>query len=297
MQYEHLDQKVTQTYGNTELELEILTVQEEQEISTICESYQERLSYETGALAKFVWMQTPETLDANRLFIVIHHLAIDGVSWRILIEDIQTLITQFENQQELALPNKQTSYRQWQQKLIMYATEANVLAEAEYWKGIVANTVTLPQDKAYYGETTYRDTHGVTTMLGKELTQRLLQEAHQAYSTEINDVLLSALTMTLTEWMQQNEIVIALEGHGREDLFDDVDISRTLGWFTNLYPVQLKKHHGEEELQHIIANTKEMLRAIPNKGIGYGVLRYLTNDEVLKSNVKCRFSSVLFSII
>ncbi|WP_459209686.1 non-ribosomal peptide synthase/polyketide synthase [Aquimarina rhabdastrellae] len=297
LQYEHLDQKVTQTYGNTELELEVLTVQEEHEIATICESYQEKLSYETGSLAKFVWMQTPDTSDANRLFIVIHHLAIDGVSWRILIEDIQTLITQFENQQELALPNKQTSYRQWQQKLTMYATEANVLAEVEYWKGIVANTVTLPQDIAYHGVTTYRDTLGVSTTLNTALTQRLLQEVHQAYSTEINDILLSALTMTLTEWMQQNEVVIALEGHGREDLFDDVDISRTLGWFTNLYPVQLKKHEGEDELKHIIANTKEMLRAIPNKGIGYGVLRYLTNDEVLKATLNADFERIVFNYL
>ncbi|MDY8121009.1 condensation domain-containing protein, partial [Paenibacillus polymyxa] len=109
-------------------------------------------------------------------------------------------------------------------------------------------------------------------------TEQLLKQTHQAYRTEINDLLLTALGMTVQEWTGMEAIRINLEGHGREQILEDVDISRTVGWFTSQFPVVLPMTPGNT-LGRRIKQVKEELRQIPNKGMGYGLLRYLGNQE------------------
>ena len=102
-----------------------------------------------------------------------------------------------------------------------------------------------------------------------------------AYNTQINDVLFSALVQSLTEWTKEGSVLVDLEGHGREELFEDVDLSRTVGWFTSLFPVRLELG-GEHQLAEVLKSVKEQLRRIPNRGIGYGVLRYLSQDRATR---------------
>ena len=114
--------------------------------------------------------------------------------------------------------------------------------------------------------------------LSADETAALLTEVPQAYNTEINDVLLSALALALTSWTGEPMARIHLEGHGREELFEGVDLSRTVGWFTTLFPVTLDVG-GARGPGEVLKSVKEQLRHIPQRGIGYGMLRYLRGEE------------------
>jgi len=110
-------------------------------------------------------------------------------------------------------------------------------------------------------------------------TRRLLQEVPKIYHTEINDMLLGALSSTLCRWTGSDEVVVGLEGHGREAISADIDSSGTVGWFTSFYPVLLKAGENEES---VIKGAKETLRNIPDKGLGYGVLKYINKEAGLQ---------------
>ncbi|MFY0632109.1 MAG: hypothetical protein JXR05_17245, partial [Flavobacteriaceae bacterium] len=250
-------------------------------ITEICKEYQKSLDLNKGAIARFVRIVT-ESEDLDRLFIVVHHLAVDGVSWRILMDDLTSYLETLLSKGQVELVSKGTSYRQWQARLSEYAGSARLLSEVSYWKHILSNQRALKYDHQYTGETLYKDTGHCSISFSKELTDSLLYDSHGAYGTEINDLLLSALSVSLCSWQEVSEFVIALEGHGREELFEDVDISRTVGWFTSMYPVLLQ--YDKSDLTGTIISVKESLRSIPDKGIGYGVLRYLADQELLEDN-------------
>ncbi|PIK32704.1 non-ribosomal peptide synthetase, partial [Bacillus siamensis] len=128
----------------------------------------------------------------------------------------------------------------------------------------------------------YEDSDTFRTILDKEATQKLLRETNHAYHTDINDLLVTSLLMAARRETGENRIRLNLEGHGREPIVDEVDISRTVGWFTTKYPVLIDL--GEEtSLSMTIKMVKETIRKIPNKGIGYGILKYLNEDPELKA--------------
>ncbi len=211
---------------------------------------------------------------ADRLLLIVHHLAIDGVSWRILLEDLQSAYAQALGQQVLSLPPKSTSFRTWAGRLMEYATSEAVHRELDYWSGLQdASPSQLPLDFPQ-GENVESATEIVRVALTPEETQALLRDVPRAYHTEINDVLLTALAQCLCAWTGAASTLINLEGHGREELFPDLDLSRTLGWFTSLYPVRLDLGRGRQPGEALKA-VKEQLRAVPRRGIGYGILRYL----------------------
>ena len=120
----------------------------------------------------------------------------------------------------------------------------------------------------------------VTGRLSQEETKALLQEVPSAYNTQINDVLLTALVVSLGDWIGTETVLIDLEGHGREELFADVDLSRTVGWFTSMFPVKLQL--SSEDIGEALKSIKEQLRQIPERGIGYGILRYLSPDKNIR---------------
>ncbi len=185
-----------------------------------------------------------------RLHFAFHHLIMDSVSWRIIIEDLRCL---YEGG---ALAPKSSSYRQWSEAVQHYAE--NHEAEKKYWNNILFRHC----EKLSSGPGASRHfTLNITQ------TENLLSGIHHVYQTQINDVLLSALSLALFQLTGECDHSILLEGHGREEINDTLDITRTVGWFTTMYPVQLmSKSNALETLK----NTKEMLRKIPNKGIGYG---------------------------
>ena len=300
LQYELKGDTHTGMYNASIPEVEMVTLEEEatsisEEITNICTSYQSSLSIEEGVVSKFVYIKTPSEETSNRLFITVHHLAIDGVSWRIILKDFSSYLSLLLEGKELPVEEKTTSYRQWQQSLQEYASSERLVSEKSYWKSVASKATVIPQDTPYDGITTHAENKHYTVSLSKEQTQLLLQESHQAYGTEINDLLLAALTTSLSSWSGHNEIVIGLEGHGREELFNDVDITETVGWFTSLYPVALKNF--ENDLEATIVETKENLRAIPTKGIGYGVLRYLSTDENIREELSIDTEQIIFNYL
>ncbi|MDZ7375436.1 MAG: amino acid adenylation domain-containing protein, partial [candidate division KSB1 bacterium] len=215
------------------------------------------------------------------MLIVIHHLAIDGVSWRILFEDFQRLCQQILAQQRPALPNKTTSFRYWANRLVEWAQSDQLRSEASFWlKTIKGPFIRLPKDKPD-GLNTEAIAQKIVVNLSEQDTQDLLQQVTKAYHTQIDEVLVTALARSLARQMGGHRVLIGLEGHGREDLFQDVDLSRTIGWFTTQYPVLIDLTDAKE-IDIAIKQVKEQLRQIPNHGLGFGLLRYLLTDPELK---------------
>ena len=212
-----------------------------------------------------------------RLFLCIHHLAVDAVSWRILLEDLETAYDQLSRGEEIALGSKTTSFRQWSERLAAYASSDDALAEAGYWAETADASLELPVDFDR-GPNDVVSADEVTVSLTAAETEGLLHDVPAAYRTQVNDVLLAALARTVSAWAGSTRVVVDLEGHGREDVFDDVDLTRTVGWFTSLFPLALEVESTEPS--RLLKSTKERLRAVPRRGLGYGVLRYLAADDV-----------------
>lgn len=227
------------------------------------------------------------TLGKNQpayLLAAAHHLVIDGVSWRILLEDLQLVYQQLLQGQPVRLPPKTTSFRHWAQRLAEFAQSEELRQELDWWTAVTLSTP-LPRDyDAPLAENKEGTAQSVTVSLTAAETEALLRQAPEAYRTEINDLLLTALTQTFARWTGQPGLRLNLEGHGREDLFPDVDLSRTVGWFTALYPVELHLTGSEQPGEAIMA-VKEQLRRIPKRGIGYGLLRYLCEDTAVREKL------------
>ncbi|WP_456238686.1 amino acid adenylation domain-containing protein [Paenibacillus silvestris] len=223
------------------------------------------------------------TSTGDHLLIAAHHLVIDGVSWRILMDDFVRGYSQLMEGREIVLEDKTTSFRDWSEQLQLYSRSRKLLKEAAYWERLEqVSYVPIFFDQVSQSKEIRVHSVGLT----KEETEQF-SLAHRAYHTEINDLLLAALGLTLTSWLNVPHAVIDMEGHGREEIMTGVDITRTIGWFTSIYPVILRRGSKEQLSEHIIA-TKEMIRKIPNKGFGYGPLRYLTPNE-LKPNLTFPF--------
>ncbi|MFV3406932.1 amino acid adenylation domain-containing protein [Pseudomonas sp. NY15463] len=213
----------------------------------------------------------------QRLLLVIHHLVVDGVSWRILFEDLQQAYQQLARGAEVRLPSKTSSVRQWGERLLVEAGNPARVSELAFWQAQLAGAHDQLPCRNPAGSRQNRVLRHVGSQLEQAATRQLLQQAPAAYRTQVNDLLLTALARALQAWSGHPGALVQLEGHGREALFDDIDLTRTVGWFTCKYPVHLRAHGG---LGDCIKAIKEQLRAIPDKGVGFGILRYLGERSV-----------------
>jgi len=241
---------------------------------------QQSLNLSDGPLTRMVLFQRGASL---RLFWCIHHLAVDGVSWRTLLEDLHTAYNQYNRAETLKLPPKTSSYKAWAEHLQHYLHSEQLAAELPYWQSL--SEVPLPIDIP--GGTNSREyQQDITIALSADDTAALLREAPAAYNTRINDLLLAALALALTEWSGQSRALIEIEGHGRVGLFDDIDLSRSVGWFTTMHPVALSlPDDGRRDPGAVIKAVKEQLRLTPNEGIGYGLLRELAGCELPRADI------------
>jgi non-ribosomal peptide synthase protein (TIGR01720 family) len=247
---------------------------------------QASLNLEVGPLMRVVLFELGSN-QSQRLLWVIHHLAVDGVSWRILLEDLQTTYQQLCRGQAMMLPPKTTSFQDWASALSQYAQSAALEQELDYWLASSQSLVVpLPVDYAagQDANTVASATH-VSVSLSPTQTQALLQEVPKAYHTQINDVLLTALVQAFAQWTGTRCLLVDLEGHGREDILEAVDVSRTVGWFTTVFPVRLELKPTANPGSALKA-VKEQLRRIPNHGIGYGLLRYLRGNTTLEEQLQ-----------
>ncbi|MEH2030403.1 MAG: amino acid adenylation domain-containing protein [Nostoc sp.] len=249
--------------------------EQELAIETAATKLQASLNLSTGPLIRVALFDLGQ--QPSSLLIVIHHLAVDGVSWRILLEDLETVYQQLSQGKKAQLPAKTTSFKYWSQCLQEYAQSAILQQEWDYWLSPSwQEIVPLPVDFSD-GNNTVEQVQNISIFLTVEQTQVLLKEVPKAYNTQINDILLTALVQAFSQWTGNNSLLLALEGHGREEIFDDVDFSRTLGWLTSIFPVLLDLGKTSDPVEALKV-VKEQLRGIPNKGMGYGVLRYLSHD-------------------
>ena len=211
-----------------------------------------------------------------RLLLVCHHLVVDGVSWRILLADLQQAYAALAAGEPVQLPAKSSSFQQWSQALREYARRSEVETEGNYWlRRERAQVRSLPRDYAG-GENLVSSNAVVVESLSREETEALLQEVPGVYHTQINEVLLSGLALALGAWTGSRTVLVDVEGHGRVPVSERVDVSRTVGWFTTIYPVLLEVAGKRDEAGEVVKQIKEQVREIPGQGLGYGVLRYLS---------------------
>jgi glycopeptidolipid biosynthesis protein len=240
-----------------------------------------RLNPGAGAMLSAVWVGA-----TGQLALIIHHLAVDGVSWRVLLEDLNIAWAQHRSGQPVALSADGTSFARWASLLAEYAHHPQVVEQAEVWRQVAATPAVLPAVEP--GVDTYANAGLLSVSLDVETTRMLLGEVPAAFHAGVHEVLLIAFGLAVAEFLGTGAapVGIDVEGHGRqEELGADVDLSRTVGWFTTKYPVALavgglswaQVVAGEAALGALIKDGKEQLRALPD-GLTYGVLRYLNPD-------------------
>lgn len=245
-------------------------------VESAVEAIQRELDLSNGPVLQVVLFDL-ET-GGQRLLIVVHHLAIDGVSWRILLEDFERVYRQLQAGDRITLPPKTTSFQRWAERLDQLAQSPEVLKELKYWKTLCGSlrtsAISALTEDSQRRDNTEGSSRTFTVSLSADDTNALLQHVPRIYHTHIDDALLTALARAFPA----EALLVELEKHGREELFEDVDLSRTVGWFTSAFPVLLK---SQGTLGDALKATKEQLRRIPHGGIGYGLLRYLCRDEAV----------------
>ncbi|HVH11938.1 MAG TPA: condensation domain-containing protein, partial [Longimicrobium sp.] len=237
------------------------------------------LDLEQGPLGRAVLFERGQ--GRRQLLLVVHHLAVDTVSWGILREDLERACAQAAAGRPVQPEAGTASFGDWARALLAYASTDALRAEAPFWLTQGAEGVApLPRDGE--GEATVAGSRTVAVHLDSAETRALLQEVPAAYRTQINDVLLCALAESVCGWTGGERIRLSLEGHGREgEVAPGLDLTRTVGWFTNVFPVVLDLA-GTSGPGDQLKRVKEQLRALPRRGIGYGVLRYLGEDAEVR---------------
>ncbi|MCA2683033.1 MAG: amino acid adenylation domain-containing protein [Microcystis sp. M038S2] len=254
------------------------------QMAEISEVQQRVLNLEEGPLMAVVFFALGES---GKMLIVIHHLAVDGISWRIILEDFVTIYQQLETQKPRQLPPKTSSFKTWAEELQNYAKTPEFHAQFKYWLNRDFSSVSpLPVDAQGDAQSNIvAHAKTVCFTLTEEQTRLLLQEVPQAYNTQINDILLTALVQAFSHWTGSYKLLLDMEGHGRENVIESVNLSRTVGWFTSIFSVFLTlenlDHPGE-----CLKSIKEQLRQITNRGFDYGIGYYLNSDLTIQSQLK-----------
>ncbi|MGH3889309.1 MAG: amino acid adenylation domain-containing protein, partial [Pseudonocardiaceae bacterium] len=215
-----------------------------------------------------------------RLFLTVHHLAVDSVSWRVLLDDLDTAYQQAAAGAEVTLQPPGTAATTWAHRLVDHVQSGALDDDLAYWTQVCRDAghqsrgPELPVDHPS-GAPTAGSVRRITVRLDRAQTDALLHQVPGVYRTQINDVLLSALGRVLADWTGRERVLVAVEGHGREEILDGVDLSRTVGWFTTQFPVALTVPAGPD-WRAVLTSVKEQLRAVPHRGLSYGALRELS---------------------
>ncbi|MDO7888076.1 non-ribosomal peptide synthetase [Hymenobacter cheonanensis] len=249
----------------------------EQAFARQATALQQSMSLERGELLKAAIFRQP-TEDV--LLLAIHHLVVDGVSWRILFEDFGVLYAQYEAGSPLELPATSTALLRtaaWQQA---YAHSAELAAELPYWQQVVSGPqATLPVS-CPQGANHVSDSAAISFKIAAQQTAVLQTTAAQAPQLDVNALLLAALGLACHRHFGMPNVPVHLEGHGREEVGGAPDLSRVIGWFTSVFPVVLPEPGTQPALAYV-QQVQRVLQAVPHKGLGYGMLKYVAQDAVL----------------
>jgi amino acid adenylation domain-containing protein/natural product biosynthesis luciferase-like monooxygenase protein/non-ribosomal peptide synthase protein (TIGR01720 family) len=248
------------------------------EIERIGERMQASLSLSDGPLFRAVMFEAGAGF--RRLLLIAHHLIIDGISWRVLLSDLEQGYRQLrQGQGEVTLAKKRSSLQEWGSFLEQHARSESVQSELGYWQEQLA-VPPLPIAATGAVDQSHATTGVVSFELDADDTDALLKACHRAYRTETPDLLLAAVLRGFQRWDDVSTLLFSMEGHGRESLSNDIDHSETVGWLTSLYPLALRAP-TTSSVGDLVMHVKEQVRAVPAKGIGYGLLRHLAGADAL----------------
>lgn len=246
----------------------------ENDIELYANEIQSSIDIEDGPLVKLGLFKTKK---GDFLIIAIHHLVIDMVSWRILLEDFKTSYSLLLEGKSIKLPEKTDSFKKWSEEISNYSKSNKLIKEVQYWRNCEEKDTAMFKKQGMLSWCKRKDCIFYDIVQGENFLESVLIKAGKAYNSNVNDILLTALIRAIKQVVNNGKALIALEGHGREKICD-IDVSRTLGWFTSLFPVLLDINEAIN-IANQIKIVKETLRKIPKKGIGYGVLKYLTKSN------------------
>ncbi|MGW5537840.1 non-ribosomal peptide synthase/polyketide synthase [Streptomyces sp. NPDC004009] len=249
----------------------------EAEVQRLTDEAQAALDPTTGRVVRVLFFDRgPDR--PGQLVVTAHHLVIDGVSWRILLADLDSAHRAAAAGRPVELPPTGASYNRWAARLDRHTRSGALDADLPYWTSTAAAPAALPAGRP--GPNTHGTADTLTVALDAETTDALLRKVPETYRTQVNDVLLSALGRTLARWCGRDTVLLGVEGHGREELFADVDLSRTVGWFTAEFPLALRVA-PDAGWHDTLRSVKEQLRAVPLHGLSHGALRHLVPGSPL----------------
>jgi non-ribosomal peptide synthase protein (TIGR01720 family) len=240
-------------------------------LSTVIADTQASLDLTLGPLCRASYVRVASDGSAHLIWVV-HHLVVDGVSWRVLLQDLEYGYRQVMESGAMVLPPKSASFQRWASELTRYAHDPALRdAELAFWEAQVTDMMPVPVDGT--GPNTYSSSEEVVVALTEEETQTLVGHVPRILKATVEELLLSALGRAYGEWTGSADVVIEIEGHGREQSVVSLDVTRTVGWFTTQYPLRLSTIAADAVSG--VADVARRLRAVPNRGLGYGALRYL----------------------
>ncbi|WP_085585741.1 non-ribosomal peptide synthetase [Thalassospira mesophila] len=255
---------------------ENLVDDEHQTLLARLDTWQQSLDLGQGPLLRMVLLHTPRQ---NLLFCCIHHLVVDGVSWRILLEDLQTAYYQVRNGQTITLPAKTTSFKHWAERVVQFDDGA-----ADYWQKL--NDFQPPRLRldAPHADGRLEDVCHRAVVVDAKTTRQLLIGLPQVHGVAIVDALLCAVLMSLKKWCGQTSHFLDLESHGRAEISDDIDLSRSVGWFTSIYSI-LFSLADDGDLPQSLKSINKQRVAVPSEGVGYGIRRWIKDQNLPQGQI------------
>ncbi|MFK3775625.1 amino acid adenylation domain-containing protein [Pseudomonas sp. NPDC089406] len=257
--------------ANLAVELWVREAEDEQALLAIANQAQRSLDLAAGPLLRAVLVNLHGA--GQRLLLTAHHLVVDGVSWRILLEDLQQLLAN----PGASLPRRSHAFGDWTRFLVQHAQASETLAQLPWWLAQLGEAAAEFPGARHAGPAPVAEAITLPLALDEQLTRQLLRDAPGAYRTQVNDLLLCALARAWQRWSGQPELLVELESHGREEHLAGLDLSRTVGWFTATYPLRLA---ASDDLGHSLKAIKQQLRQVPDNGLGFGLLQQLAPAEV-----------------
>lgn len=242
-----------------------------QEIQRYAHDIRDSFDITHGFMLRVVLFRVPG--DPDRLLIILHHLVTDGLTWRILLPELSRIYSALEEGKEVQMPQKTASLHDWADALVMYRDSGKLEKEKSYWLETENISFQLPYDYLSQNiDWNYKNRETIQVQLNEKETGFLLKEAHEAYKTDVLVLVTTALVRSLRQWTGRHDIVMEMENHGRH--IQDIDTSKTVGWFTAIYPLLVNRR--DQSIGDEIKTVKEAIRRVPGQGLGYGIMKFMT---------------------
>ncbi|MGO3168741.1 amino acid adenylation domain-containing protein, partial [Senegalia sp. (in: firmicutes)] len=265
---------------------EVLEENIKEEIEKIIKYEQGTMDIENGPLLHSILFHTNIK---DYLMICIHHLAVDGVSWRILTTDVFTTYEQIERNEEISLPNKTASYLDWVESLKKFGVSDEAKNDEDYWVNVVSEGKITDElfSKPLAQNNLEKRISLSSFSFSKEKCTKMMKEYHEIFGIQTDEFFIMALSIALNKWKNTSSYVLEIETHGREELNKDININRTVGWFTNLFPLVIT---NSSNINDIAIEVRRKFLKIPNKGMTYGILKYLNGNRSLNIHADLGFN-------